>query len=145
MKLNSAWNKNNAREIKHTWERYIAIMAIIILGVGFYSGLKITKPAMVNNLDNYIDEHKMYDYRLISTLGLYEEDVEYFNEQESITAEGMITMDFIASIDSDKEQDSKQVVLKAYSITDNINKLNIVNGRMPEVEDEVVLDASYFT
>lgn len=145
MKLNSAWNKNNAREIKHTWERYIAIMAIIILGVGFYSGLKITKPAMVNNLDNYIDEHKMYDYRLISTLGLYEEDVECFNEQESITAEGMITMDFIASIDSDKEQDNKQVVLKAYSITDNINKLNIVNGRMPEVEDEVVLDASYFT
>ena len=35
MRLNSAWNKNNKREIKHTWERYIAIMAIIILGVGF--------------------------------------------------------------------------------------------------------------
>ena len=36
---NSAWRKNNLREIKHTLERYLAIMAIIALGVGFFSGL----------------------------------------------------------------------------------------------------------
>lgn len=145
MRLNSAWNKNNKREIKHTWERYIAIMAIIILGVGFYAGLKVTKPAMVNNLDNYVKEHKMYDYRLLTTLGLYEEDVHFFNEQEGVTAEGVITMDFIAAIDSDIEEDGKQVVLKAYSITENINKLSIIYGKMPEAENEAVLDAAFFT
>ena len=37
---NSAWRKNNRREIKHTLERYLAIVAIIALGVGFFSGLK---------------------------------------------------------------------------------------------------------
>lgn len=145
MRLNSAWNKNNKREIKHTWERYIAIMAIIILGVGFYSGLKITKTAMVNNLDDYVKEHRMHDYRLISTLGLYEEDVQYFEDEMGVTAEGMITLDFIASIDGDLEEDDRQVVLKAYSVTDNINKPSLVSGRMPETEGEAVLDAKYFT
>ena len=82
MRLSSAWTKNNYREIKHTWERYIAIVAIIALGVGFFSGLKITKTAMVKSLDDYVNEFHMYDFRLISTLGLTKEDVAYFNEQE---------------------------------------------------------------
>ena len=33
---NSAWRKNNIREIKYTLERYLAIVLIIALGVGFF-------------------------------------------------------------------------------------------------------------
>ena len=64
MRRNSAWRKNNLREIKHTVERYLAIMVIIVLGVGFFAGLKITQSAMINNLDNYAKEQKMYDFKL---------------------------------------------------------------------------------
>lgn len=145
MRPNSAWNKNNSREIKHTWERYIAIMAIIVLGVGFFSGLKVTKTAMVNNLDDYVNEYRMHDYRLISTLGLTKEDVQYFDEMEGFTAEGAMSLDFVAGIDSNKEEEDKQVVLKAHSITDLIGKLNILHGRMPEADNELVLDSTYFS
>ena len=47
-------DKNNLREIKYTWERYIAILAIITLGVAFFAGLVITKDTMVATLDNYL-------------------------------------------------------------------------------------------
>mgnify|MGYP001219930660 FL=1 len=90
MKLNSAWRKNNFRDIKNSIERYIAILAIIILGVGFLCGLKITKDAMVKTLDNYVAKHNMYDFRLVSSLGLTKEDVEYFDGQDDITAEGAV-------------------------------------------------------
>lgn len=43
MRLSSAWTKNNYREIKHTWERYIAIVAIIALGVGFFLDSKLQR------------------------------------------------------------------------------------------------------
>lgn len=145
MRRNSAWNKNSYREIKHTWERYIAIVAIIVLGVGFFSGLKITKTAMVDNLDKYVKEHKMYDYRLLSTLGLTKEDVHHFNGQEKIVAEGAISMDFIAAIDSDKGEEDKQVVLKAHSITAYVDRLNVLHGRMPEAGNELILDSTYFS
>ncbi len=38
MMRKSAWYKNNLREIKHTLDRYLAIVAIIALGVGFFPG-----------------------------------------------------------------------------------------------------------
>ena len=136
----SAWHKNNRREIKHTLERYIAIVAIIALGVGFFSGLKITKTAMVNNLNTYASEHKMYDYRLISTLGLTAEDVDYFKAQENMVAEGTVTMDFIADMGTDD-----RFVLKAHTITDNINSLNILHGRLPMHGNECVLDSRAFS
>ena len=137
---NSAWRKNNRREIRHTWERYIAILAIIALGTGFFAGLKITKTAMVKNLDNYVSEQQLYDYRLLSTLGLTREDVQYFAEQDGITAEGAVSLDFIADIGTEGE-----VVLKAHSITDSVNRLNISYGRMAEAGNECVLDSQFFS
>lgn len=142
MRRNSAWNKNNNREIKHTWERYFAIMAIIALGVSFFSGLKVTQTAMVKNIDSYVNEYHMYDYRLLSTLGLTKEDAEYFQQLEGMIAQGTISLDFIADLDKEEE---KGVVLKAHSITDSINNLNILEGRMPADENECILDSKYFS
>ncbi|HPU63398.1 MAG TPA: ABC transporter permease, partial [Mobilitalea sp.] len=140
MRRKNAWRKNNIREIKHTLERYLAIMAIITLGVGFFSGLKITKKAMVKTLDTYAANYKMYDFKLLSTLGFTKKDEEYFAKMDGQTAEGAVSLDFIAETALGKE-----VVLKAHSITEDINLLNIKTGRMPEAADECVLDGRYFS
>lgn len=140
MARNSAWRKNNRREIKHTIERYLAIMAIIALGTGFYSGLKITKSAMVNSMSSYLENQHMYDYRLLSTLGLTKEDEEYFSNMSKINAQGSVSMDFLACLGNDTE-----VVLKAHSITDSINKLNLRIGRLPERGNECMVDFRFFS
>ena len=49
--------------------RYLAILAIIALGVGFFSGLKVTKPGMVETGNKYLREHNFYDFRLLSSIG----------------------------------------------------------------------------
>lgn len=139
MMRKSAWRKNNLREIKHTLERYLAIVAIIALGVGFFSGLRITRTAMVKSLDTYASKQQMYDFRLLSTLGLTKEDVEYFKEQEKLIAEGAISMDFIADMGAGKE-----LVLRAHSMTQEMNLLNIKYGRIAEAGNECVLDARFF-
>lgn len=140
MARNSAWRKNNRREIRHTIERYLAIMAIIALGTGFYSGLKITKSAMVNSMSSYLEEQHMYDYRLLSGLGLTKEDEQSFAEMSNIKAQGSVSMDFLAGLGNDSE-----VVLKAHSITDSVNKPNLRSGRMPEQGNECVLDFRFFS
>ena len=52
----SAWKKNNRREIRRTFGRFLAILAIVALGVGFYSGLQITRDAMVHTGDVYVQQ-----------------------------------------------------------------------------------------
>ena len=39
--------KTTVREIRESLGRYMAILAIVALGVGFFTGLKVTKPAML--------------------------------------------------------------------------------------------------
>ena len=45
--------KNTFREIKNTKARFISIMAIIALGVGFFAGIKATVPSMYNLARTY--------------------------------------------------------------------------------------------
>ena len=137
---NTAWIKNNLREIKNTLERYFAIMAIIALGVGFFSGLMITRTAMVNNLDTYVYDQQMYDFRLVSSLGLTEDDVEFFSNLEDIIAEGAISVDFIADMGIEDE-----LVLRAHSMTSNINLLYLRHGRLAKSGNECILDSRFFS
>ena len=64
------------REIRRNPGRFFAIMAIIALGVGFFAGLKVTETAMLKTGQDYLEEQKFYHFRLLSTLGLTQEDVD---------------------------------------------------------------------
>ena len=68
--------KSTLREIKGSFGRWFAIFAIIALGVGFFCGLKVCKSAFLETGNTYLNEHNFFDYRLVSTLGLEDEDVE---------------------------------------------------------------------
>ena len=61
--------KTTLREIKGSLGRYLAIFAIVTLGIGFFAGLKMTRPAMVDTEDEYLRDQNFFDYRLLSTVG----------------------------------------------------------------------------
>ncbi len=129
--------KAAVREIKGSFGRYFAILAIIALGVGFFSGVRITTPAMVNTINSFLDKHQLYDYRLLSTSGWSSEDAEVLaGFEDVITAESSYSLDVIYNYKGGREN-----VLKTHSITNNLNTLEIVSGRMPQSPDECVVDA----
>ena len=66
--------KLTMRQIRSSLTRFLAIAAIVALGVGFFCGLRLTKTAMVHTLDDYAEAHRMYDFRLVSTVGFDETD-----------------------------------------------------------------------
>ena len=47
--------KTTLRTIKKSLGRYLAILAIIALGVGFFAGLRVTEKAMLATADEYIN------------------------------------------------------------------------------------------
>ncbi len=139
MVTGSAWRKNNLRQLRHSLGRYLAILAIVALGVGFFTGLKVAKPAMLQTGDQYLHETALYDYRLISTLGLTKEDVTYFASLDGVTAaEGASSVDFIAS------DGTREMTLKALSLSEAVNRPRLVEGRIPEKPEECLADARRF-
>lgn len=129
--------KTTLREIKGSLGRYMAILAIVMLGVGFFSGLKVTKPAMTETMDGYLRDCDFFDYRLLSTIGFTEEDVESLREwQQAEDVEGTLSVDALAVVGSDNA-----AVLKFHALPENINRLTLTAGRMPKAPDECILDA----
>ncbi|MBQ7919139.1 MAG: ABC transporter permease [Lachnospiraceae bacterium] len=133
--------KTTLREIRQSLGRYLAIMAIIALGVGFFAGLKATKPGMVNTVENYMIEQKLYDYRLLSTVGFEQEDIDYLQEfAPEAVVEPSITVDVLVN---DFSSDNG-FVLKTHSITEGVNEISLAAGRMPENANECVVDAAVY-
>jgi len=140
MRVQTAWRKNRRREVRHTLGRYLAILMIVALGVGFFAGLKVTQRAMVDTGDAYVHENAMYDEQLLSTVGVTDEEAEVIAALDGVaSAEGAISEDFLAAMD-----DGVSYVLAAHSITETVNLLSLTAGRMPEAADECVADARAF-
>ena len=124
------------REIKNSLGRYLAILTIIALGVGFFAGLRICRPMLVDSADDYFRRQNFYDYRVISTIGFSEDNVLSLSEQEPVrAAEGGCYEDVLVRIGGN------DLVFKAHSITESVNTLRLVAGRLPETDSECVLDA----
>lgn len=128
--------RTTLREIRGSMGRYLAILTIIALGVGFFTGLKLTKTQMVATIDAFVQEKNFYDFRLLSTLGFVQEDVEALRSEADVRyAEGVYSYDALYSGIGENE-----VVLKTMSLPEQVNGINLVEGRMPENEKECVLD-----
>lgn len=133
--------KTTLREIRHSLGRYLAILAIVALGVGIFSGLKITKPFMVATTDSYLKEKQFYDFRMVSTYGFEEEDVAYLAEQKDARCvHGAYSYDVLYQLGRSAATQAGKV----HSLTTGINELDLLAGRMPQSPSECVLDASVY-
>lgn len=132
--------------IKLTWRsvrsflgRYMALLLIAALSVGFFAGLKITQKAMINTCEKFLTEHSFYDFRVISTLGFDEADIEELGKLEQVKAvEGSKSVELIAGTGSDS---------KAYrfiSLPEEINTISLTAGNLPQTSSECIVDAEFF-
>ena len=136
MFMKSKLKVSTFRDIKSTFGRFAAILAIIALGVGFFSGVRITTPAMLKTLGGFMEDHELYDYRIVSTLGWEERDVETLRGRDDVrAAEGAYSLDIMF-----KDDYGNAPVMKVHSLTENVNVPEILEGRLPENDSECVMD-----
>lgn len=139
--MSSGMIKTTIREIKASFGRYLAILAIVMLGVGLFAGLKITKPAMITTENAYLREQNFFDFRLLSTIGFTDDDVEKLSQMDDAAdVEGTISLDALCMI-----KEGNEAVYKIHAIPEKINKVVLTVGRMPQAADECVLDSTQYT
>ena len=123
--------KMTARTIRSFFGRYLALLLIVALSVSFFAGLKVTKDAMYATAQDYLDTQNFCDFRLISTLGFSEDDVETLSREGYVgKVEGMKSVDVLIPY---KEASS---AFKLMSITEQVNLPALAAGRMPQTATE---------
>lgn len=121
--------------IKKTYNRFISICLIVMLGTAFFAGVKAAEPDMQESADIFFDDSELMDIRVLSTLGLTEDDVNAISAIEGVeSAIPVYTYDVLT------EKDEKQHVIKLMSETTDINKITVTEGRMPQESGECLAD-----
>ncbi len=115
-------------------------MLIIMLGIAFFAGLRQPHSSMLAVEFEYLEETKLYDLRLISTIGFEDEDIEKISEIDGVeNAVGSINADFITGIGGD------EYVYHAMMLTEGVNEPQLVSGRIPEAANECLADSQVFS
>ena len=134
--------KDIFREIKISLGRFLSILCIVAIGVAFFAGIKASAPDMKNSADTYFDKYNVQDIQIYSTLGLTKKDVNAIKK-----IKGVKSVQPTFAIDTLSQIDSTQMVIKvlSYEIDQKMNKIRVVEGRMPKRENECLVEASSAT
>lgn len=160
--MTRSYRKNIRRTFKHTKSRFIAIFSIIALGVGFLAGLNATPVDMKESMEAYMDDANFYDIRIVSTLGLTDDDVSALSAIDGVKdVQPAYNADLLVQTGDDtvvarahslpvttgkedKEKSTSSLSTDGDTATDEqdtINKLFLVDGHMPEKSGECVVEA----
>ena len=133
-----ALRKDFYMEIRRSLGRFLSIFFIVAIGCAFFSGIRASEPDMRYSGDAYFDNKNMMDLRIISTMGLTEDDVKAASKAEGIGhVEGRYSVDALLA-DGDN-----QIVVHVMSMLPTMNEIQLEDGRLPNKENECVVDVDY--
>lgn len=132
-----ALHRDYFREIIKSRNRFFSILLIILIGVSFFAGIKATGPDMKKTSAEYYRQQNLMDIKLVSSYGVNQNDVECIKQIEGVA-------DVMPSYTADAIESREQSVVKLLSAPqdgeNSVNRLRIVEGRLPQSEGEAVID-----
>lgn len=131
----SALFKDTIKEIGKKIKIFLSILFMALLGVGFFAGIRATTPDMQNTIDSYFNDLNVSDINILSSTGFTLEEID---DLENI--QGIKEIELVNTIDTLGDVKDKEYVFKTITYNDNINKIILSEGRLPERANECVLD-----
>ncbi len=139
-----AFFKDLRRSIFNTKARFLSIMAIIALGVGFFAGINATEPDMIISADKYYQEHNLSDFHLVSPLGFKESDIQSVLDTDGIAqVQAGYSKDVFVTSDAGSTATVRLYSHDSRNTAENgsINVPVLTEGRMPEIPGEIAVEA----
>ncbi|MBO4834704.1 MAG: FtsX-like permease family protein [Lachnospiraceae bacterium] len=116
----------------------MSLFLIVFLGVAFYAGIRSCNPDMLVSADTFYDQTNLADIRVMSALGITKDDVKAIAKTEGVEkVVGTYSYDFLCKLED------TQYVVRVMAKTDGINDIVLKSGRMPEKENECLIDDYY--
>lgn len=137
--MKNALMKDSLKEIKNTHKRFLSILLMAFLGVGFFAGIQATSPDMINTVDKYYKDQQVYDIQIMSAVGLKDSDI-----QEVSKINGVEKAIGTYETDGKIEIGEKEIVAKVLCLED-MNTPKLLEGRLPQSIDECVVEENFLT
>ena len=137
--MHAAFRKDILRTIRGNLKRFVAIVVITILGTAMFSGLKAGCDDLRTAADDFYDSQQLFDMRILSTLGITQDDVDTLAGIEGVAhAEGGYAETAHVKVAGERAS----VDVKALSDS-GINEPYLVEGELPDSAGEVAVTRGY--
>ena len=126
---------NSFRTIKNLFARFLTLLIISFLGTFVFLGLFSTAPNMLHTIDVHFDNANVYDIKIVSTLGLTDDDINVLKNIDGVDEiEGSKAKDVLVTLDDE------EYVVNIESLSNSLNNIEIIDGRLPINENEIVVE-----
>ena len=123
------------REVRRTRGRFLSLFLLSALAVAFLAGLRSTAPDMESAADRYFDACQLMDLRVLSTLGLTDEDLTWLSHVDGVSyVEGAYSVDAVI------HGAERELVVKVHSLTEGVNRPRLRSGRLPAGPGECAVE-----
>lgn len=136
--------KNIYRDVFSSLSRFLAIVIITALGAFVFCGLRATAPDMENTADKYYKASALMDYRLLSSVGFDEDDLEALRNEPYVAS---VFPAYRADVLVSAPEGGGAVRLHTLARGDNnalVNALDFVEGRGIESPNECLIGSATF-
>ncbi len=142
----SSLRKDLFREIWKTKNRFISILAIVAVGVGFFAGVKASGPDMKLSMAQYVEQVQLMDIQLLSTYGFNENDIAAVQQDPDVRKlEKGYSADLFLDIEGQTDTIAHVLSLPDTQPADgNLNQVTLIEGRMPQAANECVIEEATF-
>ncbi len=126
--MHKTLGKSFLKGIRKNISRLIAIISIVLLGVGFLAGLLSCTPSIERSVDKYYDEYDIADIDFSTSYGVGRSDLDLLK-----SIQGVEEMKIEYRIDENAIVNNENLATKfiQYDFDSTINRLDLVEGRLP--------------
>ena len=137
-----AAGKDILRTIRSSLSRFLSITLIIAIGVAFFAGLTSSGSDMRLTADQYYRDSHTQDVQILSTLGFTDKDLEAIRAVDGV--DQAVGSYFVDCMTIAEDNFPTHVLSLPENVSDDndayLNRLRIIEGRMPRDEHECVID-----
>lgn len=135
-----AFYKDIRRTLKNNLSRFIAITVMVALGIGVFSGFAVGCLDAFESADSFFDKQNTFDIKIVSTLGLTEDDL-----LEVSKVEGVSSVFGSPSMDVKAQQSNGSVLLANLNILDRkgMNKPYVLEGMLPTKSGQIAVNSKF--
>lgn len=133
--------KRLLRELKEEFGKYLVIFLFMLLTIGFISGYLVAGTSMMKSIEKNYDTYQIEDGHFILK---DEASPSFLKKIENDKIKVKIYSDFYKEEGNDTDGDGKgDTTLRVYAIRKKVNKICLMDGKMPKKEGEIGLDRMY--
>ncbi|MDO4344369.1 MAG: FtsX-like permease family protein [Eubacteriales bacterium] len=140
-KIKNPLRRRIPRELRGDWKKYLVVSLFLILTIGFVSGMYVANESMMTAADKGVIKYKLEDGHFELESKADAKEKYELNDSDFQPVPVTVYENFYRNEDEDNNNDGEtDGTVRVYAKTEDINLACVLDGRLPEAENEIAID-----